>query len=251
MMRALFLFALHFSLPLPYPVFMPDSVPFIDISRALVAGRPTWPGDPPLTLTPAARMAQGDSVNTTLISTITHIGTHVDAPWHYGDSAPMLDAVPLERYIGACLVLVVPTGTAFVDADVLADLPGALPPRLLLSTGQPAHWDSFPAHYSSLSPAFVREAARRGVKLIGTDSPSVDPVESKTLEAHRTFLETGLLIVEGLNLAGVAPGPYTLVCLPLPLVGVDGAPARAVLLSAGAALPSVGPSAGPSAGAAP
>ncbi|WP_293911075.1 cyclase family protein [Deinococcus sp.] len=211
---------------------MPDSLPFTDISRALFAGHPTWPGDPPLSLTPAGRMAQGDSVNTTLIGTGTHTGTHVDAPWHYGDAAPRLDAVPLSRYIGPCLVLNVPPGTAFVEADVLDGLPDPLPPRLLLSTGQPPQWTEFPAHYTALSPAFVREAARRGVQLIGTDCPSVDPVNSTALEAHQMFLETGLLIVEGLNLSGVASGPYTLVCLPLPLVGVDGAPARAILLSA-------------------
>ena len=212
---------------------MPDPLPFTDISRSLFAGHPTWPGDPPLSLTPAARMAKGDSVNTTLISTITHIGTHVDAPWHYGDAAPRLDAVPLERYIGPCLVLDVPPGTAFVGADVLDGLLDPLPPRLLLSTGQPPQWTEFPAHYSALSPALIREAARRGVTLIGTDSPSVDPLDSKTLEAHQTFLDTGLLIIEGLNLSGVASGPYTLVCLPLPLAGVDGAPARAILLPMG------------------
>ena len=205
---------------------------FVDISRALPNQHPTWPGDPPFRLTPAARIANGDSVNTSHISTGTHTATHVDAPWHYGDSAARLDQVPLERYLGPCRVIHVPPGER-VEADVLSNLPDPLPPRLLLYTGQPAHWDTFPANFMALSPAFVREAARRGVRLIGTDSPSVDPLESKTLDAHRAFLDSGLLIIEGLNLSGVEPGDYTLICLPLPLTEADGAPARALLLPAG------------------
>ncbi|AWN23441.1 kynurenine formamidase [Deinococcus irradiatisoli] len=212
---------------------MPDlPAGFLDISRALPHNHPNWPGDPPLTITPGARMAQGDSVNTGVINTSTHTATHVDAPWHYADDAPTLDQVPLERYLGACLVVHVPPGE-FVRAEVLSGLPDPLPPRLLLYTGQPARWATFPEDFMAVDPAFVHEAARRGVRLIGTDSPSVDPLTSKTLDAHHAFLDTGLLIVEGLNLSGVEPGEYTLICLPLPLSGVDGAPARAVLLPAG------------------
>ena len=204
---------------------------FVDITRALPHNHPTWPGDAPFGLTPAAQIAGGGSVNTAVISASTHTGTHVDAPWHYADDAPKLDQVPLSRYLGACRLIHVPPGE-FVEASVLDAQPDPLPPRLLLYTGQPAHWDTFP-DFMALSPAFVREAARRDVELIGTDGPSVDPLTSKTLDAHRAFLETGTLIVEGLNLSGVQPGEYTLICLPLPLIGADGAPARAVLLPAG------------------
>ena len=115
----------------------------------------------------------------------------------------------------------------------LASLPATLPPRLLLHTGQPAHWAEFPEDFAALSPAFVREAARRGVRLIGTDSPSVDPLTSRTLDAHHACLDAGVLILEGLNLSAVQDGEYDLICLPLPLVDADGAPARAVLLPAG------------------
>lgn len=212
---------------------MPDLPPlFRDISRALPNHHPTWPGDPPFDLVAAMRMANGDSVNTSVISASTHTGTHVDAPWHYGDAAPKLDEVPLERYLGACLVVHVPPGD-WVGTQVLSGLPDPLPPRLLLYTGQSAQWLTFPAHFTALDPAFVRAAAQRGVRLIGTDSPSVDPLTSKTLDAHQACLDTGILIVEGLNLSGVEAGEYTLICLPLPLAGADGAPARAVLLPAG------------------
>jgi arylformamidase len=205
----------------------------IDISRPLTPGHPTWPGDAPFRLAAGARIAQGDSVNTGELRTSTHTGTHVDAPWHYADAAPKLDEVGLDRYIGACRVVTVGAEGGLVGPEALAALPDLLPPRLLLHTGQPAHWTEFPADFAALAPEFVREAARRGVRLIGTDSPSVDPLTSKTLDAHRACLETDVLILEGLNLTAAPDGEYSLICLPLPLVGADGAPARAVLLPAG------------------
>ncbi|EYB68191.1 cyclase [Deinococcus phoenicis] len=207
--------------------------PIIDISRQLTPGHPNWPGDAPFRVEAGARIAQGDSVNTGEICTSTHTGTHVDAPWHYADTGARLDEVGLDVYLGRCRVLTVRAEGGLVGPATLADLPAVLPPRLLLHTGQPARWAEFPQDFAALDPAFVREAARRGVRLIGTDSPSVDPLTSKTLDAHRACLEAGVLILEGLNLSGVPDGDHDLVCLPLPLAGVDGAPARAVLLPAG------------------
>ncbi len=199
-----------------------------DVSRALTPGHPNWPGDAPFLVTAGARIAAGDTVNTGMLSTSTHTGTHVDAPWHYDDAGSRLQDVPLDVYIGPCLLLDV-RGHGPVDADVLDGLQD-LPERLLLYTGQPAHWDTFPQDFAALTPGFVRRAAALGVRLVGTDGPSVDALSSTALPAHAAFMETGLHILEGLNLGGVTPGRYQLVCLPLPLVGTDGAPARAVLL---------------------
>lgn len=205
----------------------------IDISRLLTPGHPNWPGDAPFRVKPGARIAQGDSVNTGELCTSTHTGTHVDAPWHYDDAGAKLDEVGLQPYLGRCRVVTVRAEEGRVPPAALAALPERLPPRLLLHTGEPAHWETFPEHFAALDPALVREAARRGVRLIGTDCPSVDPLTSKTLDAHHACRAAGVLILEGLNLSGVADGEYDLVCLPLPLAGVDGAPARAVLLPAG------------------
>lgn len=205
--------------------------PFRDISRRLTPGHPNWPGDPEFVVEPGARMARGDSVNTGTLHTSTHTGTHVDAPWHYDDAGIRLDAVPLEVYVGRCRVLHA-TGHALLPASVL-DAFDLLPERLLLYTGQPEHWASFPADFTALSPEFVRRASALGVRLIGTDAPSVDPLTSKTLDGHHACRDTGTLILEGLNLAGVPEGEYGLVCLPLPLAGVDGAPARAILFEVG------------------
>ena len=198
-----------------------------DISRWLTSGHPNWPGDAPYTLTPGQRIAGGDSVNTGVMATSTHTGTHVDAPWHYGDGAARLHEVPLETYVGRCVVLHV-CGLNPVPASVLEAF-RYIPERLLLYTGQPPQWERFPEDFAALSPELVREAARRGVRLIGTDAPSVDPLTSKTLDAHMACLEAGIAIVEGLNLASVREGVYDLTCLPLALWDADAAPARAIL----------------------
>ena len=201
-----------------------------DISRSLTPGHPNWPGDDPYTLAPRLRIAGGDSVNTALLSCSTHTGTHVDAPFHYKNGGQTLDEVPLEVYVGPCRVIQA-TGHDVVPASIVDGVEN-LPGRVLLYTGQPAAWASFPENFSALSPDLVRVLATKGVRLVGTDAPSVDPLTSKTLDAHRAFAETGLYILEGLNLAGVAAGDYELICLPLPLAGADGAPARAILRDA-------------------
>ncbi|WP_102127793.1 cyclase family protein [Deinococcus planocerae] len=203
----------------------------IDISRQLTSGHPTWPGDPPFVVEPMAQIAGGDSVNTAQLHASTHTGTHVDAPWHYDDAGLRLEELGLEAYVGRCLV--VTARGPLVGLEVLDGLPQGLPPRVLLHTGQPARWETFPEDFAALDPALIHELYRRGVQLIGTDSPSVDPLTSKTLDAHAACRETGILILEGLNLSHVPDGEYDLMCLPLPLSRVDGAPARAVLFPAG------------------
>ena len=198
-----------------------------DLSRRLTHNHPNWPGDAPFRLERASQMSQGDSVNTALLSTSTHTGTHVDAPFHYDPTGETLEQVPLEVYVGRCRVIHA-TGFVKVSAVVLEKYP-SLPARVLIYTGQPAHWTHFPDDFAALEPDLIRALSARGVKLVGTDAPSVDPLESKTLEAHGACRETGLYILEGLVLEGVPEGEYELICLPLPLVGADGAPARAIL----------------------
>lgn len=213
----------------------------IDISRQLTPEHPNWPGDTPLSVQPTAQIAQGASVNVSALQSSTHTGTHVDAPFHYSDAGDTIEKIPLSRYSGACVVVdarqfvepsVGQSGT-LISIRLFQDMPAQLPERLLLYTGEPAHWSHFPAEITALSPDVVHEASRRGVRLIGTDAPSIDPLESKTLAAHQACLQTGTLILEGLALEHVEVGSYDLVCLPLALVGVDGAPARAVLWPAG------------------
>ena len=210
--------------------------PLLDVTRALTTGHPNWPGDVPFALTPNARIAEGDTVNVNALHTSLHAGTHVDAPWHYDDDGRRLGGVDLRRLLGEAVVLDVSDGDAVVTtaqvAAALADLePSApLPPRVLLHTGEADDWGSdFPRDFRSLEPAAIAYLAERGVRLLGTDAPSVDALDSKHLPAHRTCAEHDVTIVEGLRLARIAPGRYDLLCLPLSLPDADASPVRALL----------------------
>lgn len=200
----------------------------IDITRALTPGHPNWPGDTPLTLQLTASMANGQSVNVMRLCTSTHCGTHLDAPYHYRADGGRLSSIPLGVLIGEALVIDA-HGSLVLMPSLLERYP-SLPERVLFYTGQPAHWETFPEGFTSFAPDLIEALAARGVKLIGTDAPSIDPLDSKDLPAHRACAETGLVIVEGLMLSGVAPGSYRLVCLPLNLPEADASPVRAVLL---------------------
>jgi arylformamidase len=208
----------------------------IDVTRALGTGHPTWPGDPPLTLEASARIAEGAAVNVNALHTSLHIGTHVDAPWHYDAAGARLGGVDLRRLLGEALVLDVSEGDGAIRAEQLdaaiADHGGGgpLPPRVLLHTGEADDWGTtFPVGFRSLDPSAIAWLAGRGVRLVGTDAPSVDALESKDLPTHRACAEHDLTILEGLRLARVAPGRYELLCLPLSLPDADGSPVRALL----------------------
>lgn len=221
----------------------------IDVTRKLRAGHPNWPGDVPLELRVNGRIAEGSSVNVGSLTTSLHAGTHVDAPWHYDDAGVRLGGLALERWVGEALVLdvagdasgdvstgagapVLVTAAALATAVAAAlDDDRATPPRrLLVRTGEPDDWGTaFPTDFRAFDPEAVAWAAAHGVRLLGTDAPSVDPLTSKELPAHRACARHDVAILEGLALARVAPGRYELICLPLSLPDADAAPARAVL----------------------
>ncbi len=206
----------------------------IDVTRELAGDHPTWPGDDPFSLRQVAHMARGDSVNVMRIETSNHVGTHLDAPYHYDDAGERLQGVPLEALVGPCLVVDAP-GDGPVAADgVVAGIRRMLrdeppPPRVLLRTGQRDRWETFPEDFRPLTVELVEALADLGMRVVGTDAPSVDALTSKDLPVHAAFARTGLVIVEGLALAEVRPGAYELLCLPLRLRDADASPVRAVL----------------------
>jgi arylformamidase len=206
----------------------------IDVTRELAAGHPTWPGDDPFSLQQVAHMARGDSVNVMRLETSTHVGTHLDAPYHYDDVGAPLQGVPLDVLVGPCLVVdaagegpVAAAGVVGSIRRMLRDEPS--PPRLLLRTGQADAWERFPEDFRPLTVALIEALADLGVRLVGTDAPSVDALASKDLPVHAAFARSGLFIVEGLALSAVTPGAYELLCLPLRLQGADASPVRALL----------------------
>ena len=200
----------------------------IDITRRISNASPNWPGDTPVSHRMTSRMADGSSVNVSAVSFSTHSGTHVDAPWHYDDAGLKLHEVPLETWVGPCIVVDV-RGATKLEARLLEgiDLNGVS--KVIFRTGMENNWLEFPTLWAPVDPDLPPFLSAHGVTLIGTDSPSADTLTSKELPGHAALARAGVCILESLALEGVKAGRYRLTCLPLNLEGADGAPARAIL----------------------
>ena len=213
---------------------------WIDVSRPVADGTAVWPGDPPWRYRLSASIAGGDAANVGEVSGTTHAGTHVDAPLHVDPDGAAIDGLPLEIFAGPALLVDVSAGGDLIEPDDLeAAIRGVEPgprsarsdargpiERLLLRTG--CDWSSgFPSRWRALS---ANAAAWCGaLRLIGTDAPSVDPVDAVSLDAHRVLGSSGVAILESLALAGIVPGRYALVAFPLRWIGADASPVRAAL----------------------
>jgi len=207
-----------------------------DISLPLAPGRtPIWPGDPPLERTLAWRIGDASDANVSRLSLSVHTGTHVDAPLHYIEDGASVDALDLSVLVGPCRVSAVPTVGNIIQASDLGalQLPAGVQ-RLLLKTRNSSLWaqhaGAFQSRFVSLSPEAAQWIVQRGIRLIGIDYLSVEPVDCAEPVVHRTLLAAGVIPLEGIDLTGITPGSYTLVCLPLRIEGSDGAPARAILI---------------------
>jgi arylformamidase len=200
----------------------------LDITRPLGVGTPTWPGDTPFGLAWPATHADGAAVSRLTLS--PHLGSHMDAPLHIVAGGADAAAIPLSACVGPCEVVAAgPEPTPISPALLPAGWkPSA--PRVLFTTGTWPSGAQIPPRFASLAPETVDLLADNGVVLVGLDTPSVDEPTASELIAHRRCVARGVLVLEGLDLAGVAPGLYTLVALPLRLGGVEASPVRAVLL---------------------
>jgi len=176
-------------------------------------------------------MGLGDNLTLSTFRSTVHVGSHADGPNHYGRDAASIDEVPLDRYLGTCQVVRVRVGAGerVGAGDIEGGLDAIGESRVLFRTDSypdPTRWRE---EFAALEPELVRALAGRGVVTIGIDTPSVDTATSKDLPGHAAFLETGVVILEGLVLGDVEPGRYELIALPLKLVGFDASPVRAVL----------------------
>ena len=171
----------------------------------------------------------GDSCNVASIKLSVHTGTHTDGGFHVADSGIRPEQMALEAYLGKAQVLDV-RGREQLDEDVLVDVDLSKVRRLLLRTRESIEPGSFPASFAAPTPRLAHRLVGAGVKLFGSDAPSMDPFDSKTLEAHHILADGGVATLENLVLSDVAPGEYWLIALPLKLTEADSSPVRAVLI---------------------
>ena len=204
-----------------------------DISIDIVAGGVVYPGNPPIEIELQQALARGDGANVSMLSFGSHTATHVDAAKHFFDDGQTVDHLPLERLIGPCVVLEFADAVMSIGKTELMrhDLTGVK--RVLCKTRNSRilqRKPEFVKDYTYVSPEGAEYLVSLGVELFGVDYLSVEQFKSGHHRTHRSLLEAKIVIIEGLALADVLPGKYELICLPLKLAGLDGAPARAVLI---------------------
>jgi arylformamidase len=171
-------------------------------------------------------------VNVSTITLSPHTGAHADAPLHYDAEGVAVGALDLEPYLGPCRVIHAIGGGALIEWRHLErHIDASLPPRVLVRTYERMPADRWDAALAAYAPDVIERLADRGVKLIGIDTASIDPAESKTLDAHQVIRRRGLRVLENLVLDEVPEGDYELIALPLKLTTADASPVRAVLRS--------------------
>jgi arylformamidase len=208
-----------------------------DISRTLSNDLAEWPGDEPCHFRLTREKTKGASVNLGAISMSVHNGTHADARFHFDTNGESIEKAPLETYLGRATV--VDLAQAFLQSKVkhlitIEDLrPSAeqiaATSRLLLKTGRWSDSTVFPDKIPVIAANVPAWLQKNGVKLLGLDLPSVDEIDSKSLQNHHALARAGIAIVESIDLSGVAAGIYHLAAMPLKIAGGDGAPMRAIL----------------------
>ncbi|KPF82482.1 kynurenine formamidase [alpha proteobacterium AAP38] len=199
-----------------------------DISQKVQPGIPVWPGDTAYQEDRTWAIGPGCPVNVSRLTLSTHTGTHADAPLHYDADGAGIGALNLEVYLGPAQVVTVLPAAGLVTVEHVVPVLRAGITRVLLHTFArfPDGWVS---DFTAIDAGLITALAERGVRLIGTDAPSVDPQDSKTLDAHHAVRRHDMRILEGLVLDGVPDGVYELIALPIRLEGADAAPVRAVL----------------------
>lgn len=204
------------------------STQWIDVSQPLCKGLAVWPGDTPLQISAAKRIAQGAHSNVSILTMSSHTGTHIDAPWHFEEDGKRLHEMDTSVFFGEALLL----DYSLVDSvttEGLEDTP--LPPRVLFKTRNSKHPAAAPfdENYAALNGEVAQRLVDDGVRLVGIDGPSVGPFDEAQHEIHHRLLRNDVLVVEGLRLQGISAGTCRFVVLPLPVTDLDGAPCRAFI----------------------
>ena len=204
---------------------------WIDVSVPLRSGMVHWPGDPAVSIELVAAMARGDNADVTAIDIGAHTGTHMDAPSHFVAGGASLDDLDPDVVLGPARVIAISDPVAVTEAELERhDIQRG--ERLLFRTSNSERcWstDDFVEDFVYVSEDAAALLAAREVRLVGIDYLSVGGFHVDGAAIHRRLLGAGVWIIEGLNLRGVTPGRYELICLPLRLAGAEGGPARVML----------------------
>lgn len=205
-----------------------------DVTLNISADMPLWPGDSGMLLKRVSKIEAGAEANVSRVEMGVHTGTHVDAPYHFLRDGGTVESLSLKTLVGRAYVVHLKDDVDLITPDVLEA--AGIPPRtrrVLIRTRNSKHWTkeyrSFTKDFVAVDVKAAEYLVKHGVKLIGVDYLSVAPF-GKASPTHVTLLKAGVVIVEGLNLSQVSQGRYNFFCLPLKLVGSDGAPARAILV---------------------
>jgi arylformamidase len=205
-----------------------------DVTLSISPKIPVWPGDPAVILEQVSSMDAGAHDNVSRLACGVHTGTHVDAPHHFMNDHRTVETLSLDVLVGPARVVQIPEQVKVVTAEILekTGIPEGLE-RVLLKTRNSNMWKQgemkFDTGFVGISADGADWLVKHAVKLIGIDYLSVAPYR-QSIPTHRTLLGVGMIILEGMDLSMVDPGNYTLYCLPLKLVGSDGAPARVILI---------------------
>lgn len=200
----------------------------IDISRRLQNGMPVWPGDTNFSFELSWTKEESGSVNVGKLTLSTHTGTHIDAPFHFDQNGIKVIDLDPNLYVGEARVIELLDVDCIKKSELEAfSLNGVR--RLLIKTNSWKNDNAFPKRIPHIEKDVAEFLKENGIKLLGIDVPSVDPLDSKELVAHHALHENGIHILESIDLRGVSEGDYELIALPLPLTDADGSPVRAVL----------------------
>jgi arylformamidase len=211
-----------------------------DISLPISSAMAVWPGDPSVEIQLLSSIDNGEEANVSQIRMSVHTGTHIDAPKHFLQGAGSIDKLPLEKLIGETLVLRIDDKVDVIDENTLKNHPKIYDlencRKVLFKTRNSHYWDKnqtkFNEKFVGLNTSAAIFLAELNLDLLGMDYLSI-AAYTDSEEPHKILLGKGIILLEGINLHNVLPGIYHLICLPLPIVDSDGAPARAILTKIG------------------
>jgi arylformamidase len=204
-----------------------------DISTPVMSAGLVYPGNPEIRIEPQQAISRGAGANVSSIAFGSHTGTHVDAAKHFFDDGQTIDRIPLEKFIGPAILIAFPDELMSITQQDLQQHNLGTHTRVLLRTRNSAllRKPEFVKDYTFLAPDGAKYLVDNGIELVGIDYLSIEQFHSGHHRTHLTLLEKSVVIVEGLDLSEPLPGEYQLICLPLRLSNLDGAPARAVLIA--------------------